>query len=170
MDSSNTNGRGIPAAEFYEFKELSLEEAEKQLTRFQEFIAKYRFMETSIVRRVAGLDEKLPEIEKTLQTVTFLEAEQDENLDVLYELDDTLYANAQVTASNTVCLWLGANVMLEYPVAEAKTLLTSKLEAAKETLKTCKEDLEFLRAQITTMEVNTARVYNHTVELKRRQK
>jgi hypothetical protein len=48
-----------------------------------------------------------------------------------------------------VFLWLGANVMLAYPIAEAEEMLTEKLEAARRSLGHCEEDLEFLREQIT---------------------
>lgn len=81
-----------------------------------------------------------------------------------YELNETLYAKAEITPSNTVYLWLGANVMLEYTTDEAIVLLTQRLSDAKESLATCEEDLEFLRENITTMEVNTARVYNWDVQ------
>lgn len=57
--------------------------------------------------------------------------------------------------------------MLEYTFEEAKDLLTSKLDTAKNSLKNTLEDLEFLRSQITTMEVNTARVYNWDVKQRR---
>jgi hypothetical protein len=39
--------------------------------------------------------------------------------------------------------------MLSYPIAEAEVLLGSKLGAAKQNLKNCEEDLDFLREQIT---------------------
>ena len=57
--------------------------------------------------------------------------------------------------------------MLEYPLDEARDLLTEKLSKAKQSLKEVNEDLEFLREQITTMEVNTARVYNWDVKKRR---
>lgn len=60
--------------------------------------------------------------------------------------------------------------MLSYPVEEAKTLLTGKLTAAKESLSNCEEDMDFLRQQITTLEVNTARLYNYEVTMKRKEK
>lgn len=44
--------------------------------------------------------------------------------------------------------------MLEYTYEEAKDLLTSKVASAKTSLKNTIEDLEFLRDQITTMEVS----------------
>jgi len=44
--------------------------------------------------------------------------------------------------------------MVAYPIEEAKTLLTEKLASQKKSMQTCQEDLEFLREQVTTMEVN----------------
>lgn len=68
-----------------------------------------------------------------------------------FELNDTLYARATVSPADTeeVYLWLGANVMLAYPLGEAETMLDEKLRAAESSLKNCEEDLEFLREQIT---------------------
>ena len=41
--------------------------------------------------------------------------------------------------------------MLSYPIAEAVALLESKLCVAQDSLKTCEEDLDFLREQITVI-------------------
>lgn len=60
--------------------------------------------------------------------------------------------------------------MLEYTTDEAIELLNQRLSAAKTNLKTCEEDLEFLRENITTVEVNTARVYNWQVQKRREQR
>lgn len=57
--------------------------------------------------------------------------------------------------------------MLAYRLPAAVSLLRSKLEAAQKNLLTVIEDLEFLREQITIMEVNTARVYNWDVKRRR---
>lgn len=57
--------------------------------------------------------------------------------------------------------------MLSYPLEEAIELLETKLKGAKKSLENFKEDLEFLRDQITTMEVNTARVHNWDVARRR---
>lgn len=85
-----------------------------------------------------------------------------------------------------VYLWLGANVMLSYPVNEAETMLQSKLTGAEQSLENVEEDLDFLREQITvcirsgavrlsanilqTLEVAIARVYNWDVTMKRKEK
>lgn len=57
--------------------------------------------------------------------------------------------------------------MLAYKIPAAVTLLRSKLNAAQGSLASVIEDLEFLREQITVMEVNTARVYNWDVRRRR---
>uniref|UniRef100_A0A3Q3AZ09 Prefoldin subunit 3 n=1 Tax=Kryptolebias marmoratus TaxID=37003 RepID=A0A3Q3AZ09_KRYMA len=61
-----------------------------------------------------------------------------------------------------------ANVMLEYDIDEAQALLEKNLSTASRNLETLEEDLDFLRDQFTTTEVNMARVYNWDV--KRRSK
>lgn len=57
--------------------------------------------------------------------------------------------------------------MLSYKIPQAIALLKSKLESAESSLTSVIEDLEFLREQITVMEVNTARVYNWDVKRRR---
>lgn len=57
--------------------------------------------------------------------------------------------------------------MLLYPLSEAILLLSSKLQTAKKSLRTTITDLEFLREQVTVMEVNFARVHNWDVKRRR---
>ena len=52
--------------------------------------------------------------------------------------------------------------MLSYTLAQAQELLTGKLSSAQQNFSNVVEDLEFLREQITIMEVNTARVNKNT--------
>ena len=58
--------------------------------------------------------------------------------------------------------------MVEYPIAEAESVLKGNLDTAVEHLGQVSEDLQFLKAQITTVEVNIARVFNHDVKARRR--
>ena len=79
-----------------------------------------------------------------------LGSQQDsEPIEATFELNDTLYAKAHVPPTEEVYLWLGANVMLAYPLPEAEKLLESKLDSATQNLANCEEDLDFLREQIT---------------------
>lgn len=164
----------------------SAADVEPTLRRFQEMIAKYQFMEANVSKRAAGLREKLPEMESTLSTIRFLrrrkakleEGDDDDDdeavadLETTFSLNDTLYAKAKIAPREIeeVYLWLGANVMVAYPLAEAEEMLKGRVEKAEETLKACDEDMEFLRVQITTVEVATARVYNWDVVEKRKRK
>ncbi|RAL10335.1 tubulin-binding prefolding complex subunit PAC10 [Aspergillus homomorphus CBS 101889] len=173
-----TNPRGIPAAPFIDNVTdyvSSRSEVEPTLRSFQEMISKYQFMEVNTTKRAQGLRDKIPDIKKTLEMVRFLASRKDTSttpLETNFELNDTLYARATVSPADTdeVYLWLGANVMLAYPVDEAATMLTEKLAAARLSLGNCEEDLEFLREQITTLEVATARVYNWDVVQRRKDK
>ncbi|KAJ4861930.1 prefoldin subunit domain-containing protein [Trichoderma breve] len=174
-DETPTNPRGIPYAPFVDKVEdyvSTRDDVEPTLRNFQEMISKYQFMELNLQRRMTGLREKIPDIQKTLDTVQFLKLRKEETdpIETTFELNDTLYARANIPPTEEVYIWLGANVMLSYPVDEAETLLTSKLSAAKTSLANCEEDLDFLREQITTMEVATARVYNWEVVQKRKEK
>lgn len=57
--------------------------------------------------------------------------------------------------------------MLSYPLSTANDLLTAKLASAQTSLTNVKEDLEWLRDQITVTEVNVARVFNWDVKRRR---
>ncbi|MCJ1350322.1 MAG: peptide chain release factor 1 [Icmadophila ericetorum] len=174
-DAAPTNPRGIPYAPFVDKVEdyvSSRAEVDGTMKSFQEMISKYQFMEVNIQRRLQGLKEKIPDIQKTLDTVCFLATRKpdSEPIEATFELNDTLYAKAHIPPTEEVYLWLGANVMLAYPIPEAEELLDTKLATAKNNLANCEEDLDFLREQITTLEVATARVYNWDVTQKRKEK
>ncbi|KAI0321146.1 Prefoldin subunit-domain-containing protein [Amylostereum chailletii] len=190
------NPRGIPKALFINDVEEYLggpeAEADKVLSALQDALAKYRYMESNLTQRRQGLEDKIPDIKKTLSMVEYLrdrregkkaataddedgledDEEDDEDdkskpLQTTFELADTLYAEAELEDTDAVYLWLGANVMLSYKIPVAIDLLRSKLSAAQTTLNNTIEDLEFLREQLTVMEVNTARVYNWDVKRRR---
>ncbi|VUC23670.1 unnamed protein product [Clonostachys rosea] len=174
-DATPSNPRGIPYAPFVDKVEdyvASRDDVEPTLRSFQEMISKYQFMEVNLQRRMTGLREKIPDIQKTLDTVRFLKLrkEETEPIETTFELNDTLYARANIPPTEEVHIWLGANVMLSYPIDEAEVLLGSKLTTAQTSLSNCEEDLDFLREQITTMEVAIARVYNWEVVQKRKDK
>ena len=67
-----------------------------------------------------------------------------------------LYPNS----SGKVALWLGANVMVEYTYEEAIKLLGKNLMNAEAKIKETEDDIDFLKDQTTTTEVNLARIYN----------
>lgn len=166
-----TNPRGIPNAPFVENVEEFVPPGEVELTlkKFQEMISKYKYMEVHLLQRKKNLELKVPELKKTLEMVQFLVSknESGESIDTQFELNDTLWAKASIKPEGKVCLWLGANVMLEYSTTEASDLLLEKNEMATQRLIEVSEDLDFLRDQITVMDVNTARIHNWDVKNRR---
>ena len=57
--------------------------------------------------------------------------------------------------------------MVEYTFEDALKLLNKNLTNAQLKLKSTEEDINFIKDQITTLEVNMARVYNAGVYLKK---
>ncbi|CAM9867610.1 unnamed protein product [Discosporangium mesarthrocarpum] len=126
-------------------------------------------METNLDRVSQSMKEKVPEIERSLDLVRHLKEQQakKETLRSHYSLSDTLFSKAELSCNGQVCIWLGASVMVEYSYEEAIDLLQGNLANALEKQKTTQEDLDFLRSQSITVEVNMARIYNYDV-LRRR--
>jgi len=169
-----TSTSGIPQAIFVENVDefMSMEEnqsAETVLQRLDEQHTKYKFMESQLVTKKTRLKYQIPDITTSLDIVKHMQANKDstEPMQTRFQMCDTLYMKATVPPSKTVNLWLGANVMLEYSLDDAVSLLNKNKEAAVKSLAQVEEDLGFLRDQTTTVEVNMARVYNWDV--KRRQ-
>jgi len=126
-------------------------------------------MELNLLARKKRLQTQVPDLNSSLEMVTMLTSKKDSSkpLQSRFLLSDQVYCTAEVPPTETVMLWLGANVMLEYSIKEAEALLSKNLNTAQKNLKEIEEDLGFLRDQYTTTEVNMARVYNW--EVKKRQ-
>ena len=178
FDSTEKNARGIPQAPFIEnVNEIIKDPSDFELcfNKFQERLSKYKFMQESKLATIKQLKTRIPDLENTLKICQSLRNhsdegdESDEPILLHYQLNDTLYTKAQVDipedrADLKVGLWLGADVMLEYPIDEAIELLKKKLADSEQSLTVSTEDVEFLRENITTMEVNCARLYNWDVQ------
>jgi prefoldin subunit 5 len=84
------------------------------------------------------MKQKLPDIKKALEMVTFLkERSKDKSAPIKtkFALCENVWANASVkNDSGTVCLWLGADTMVEYPYDEAIELLKKNLSNAEKYL------------------------------------
>lgn len=165
------NPRGIPQAPFIASVEDyadNPEDASMLLSKLQELFQKYQLMQAATQQRANSLDRKIPDLRHSLEALLFIQSKYTA-FDTRYELNDTVFAKARVEPVESVWLWLGANVMLEYSVEDGRNLLQIKLQDAIDDQLRCKEDLEYLRENITTVEVNTARVINWRVG-KQRQK
>mmetsp|Transcript_9922 Transcript_9922/g.12331 ORF Transcript_9922/g.12331 Transcript_9922/m.12331 type:complete len:128 (+) Transcript_9922:242-625(+) len=124
-------------------------------------------MENQLIRQKASLKAKNPEIKRTLEMVVLLKQKHDgddKTVDTNFLVSDNIWAKAKVpNTTGKVGLWLGANVMVEYTFADALQLLGKNLSNAQQKLTDTEDDLDYLKEQTTTTEVNIARVYNQGV-------
>jgi len=165
------NPRGIPAAKFIEdvTEFLKSTTIEASLGALNELYSKYKYMEGTFVQSKAAYKGKIPELQQTLELVRLMKAKraEGEELETNYSLCDTIYAKAKVDLeADKVALYVGAKVLIEYTVDEAEELLSTQLQQAEAKLAELSEDLFFLRGNSITVEVNMARLFNHSVKLK----
>jgi prefoldin subunit 5 len=172
-DDDKSNTRGIPSAPFIEdvdgYVAKQSKDIDTVLKELNMLYGKYKFMESQLVSQKRNMLQKIPEIESALTALRRLLKRQDDDEPELvhYEITDAMWAQAKVKRTETCFLWLGANVMLEYPLLEAEQLLTRNVGNARVTLADLTKDLDFLKDQITISEVNIARVHNHRIKLKK---
>ncbi|KAG8048971.1 hypothetical protein GUJ93_ZPchr0009g1566 [Zizania palustris] len=165
--------RGIPAASFVEDVETYLRQAgldvNSGLAFLQERLQQYKIVEMKLLAQQRDLQAKVPDIEKCLEIVATLQAKKalGEALTADFELSEGIYSRAKIEDTDSVCLWLGANIMLEYSCDEANALLKKNLENAKASLEVLVADLQFLRDQQTITQVTIARVFNWDVHQRR---
>ncbi|EQC39011.1 hypothetical protein SDRG_03963 [Saprolegnia diclina VS20] len=169
------NERGIPCAIFVEDVAafVGADPVEGIVGALQQLYSKYKFMETNLTKSKQSFKTKIPDTEKDLAMLEHLMAsrEKDEPIETHFSLADNVFANATIDADvQTVCIWLGANVMVEYSFEEALALLQGNLSTATSRLSQIESDLGFLRDQIITTEVNMARIFNFDVRRRRQEK
>jgi prefoldin subunit 5 len=165
------NPRGIPQAPFFEdvssFVTESKENPKDLLIKFKEMFSKYRFMDAHTAQRETTLLGKEAEINKSIEVLNhvLVQKKAKENTEIVFELNETLYAKGEIAhTEEKAYIWLGANVMVEYPIAEALDMLQEKSASCKMILETLREDKNFLREQITALEINIARLHNYIVQ------
>ena len=119
-------------------------QAEVVLRRLNEQHSKYKFMEFNLLSKKKRLRTQIPDLKRSLVMIEKLQ-NQKETFDTEYLLSEQVFMKAEIEPTDTVCLWLGANVMLEYKLEDAKTLLTNNIAAATKNLGFVEHDLDFLR-------------------------
>lgn len=162
---------GIPKAECLDDMDEFMAREENQtidaaLKNLDEQHSKYKFMELNLLQKKQRLKSQIPEIKTSLEIIKLLKLKRDssEDMETRFVLSDQVYSKAVIPPTERVCLWLGANVMLEYSLEGAEELLCKNLQTATRNFTELNSDLDFLRDQITTTEVNMARLHNWNVK------
>jgi hypothetical protein len=170
---------------------------ESAIGALNELYSKYKYMETSFEKSKNIYKSKVPDIEQTLELCKLMIYKQENGEDMItnYSLSDTLYTKASVDLdegffffsgcllpsrsffvfssfscrwfAGVVYLWIGAGTMVEYKLAEAVELLEQQLVSSHAKIEELQEDLYFLRGNSITVEVNMARLFNHSVKLRK---
>jgi len=170
-----TSFSGIPESQFIDDVEEYMkgeEKAEDKIKALDEMHQKYKFMENSLITRRKRLKNQVPDIKSSLVMIKKLRERKEENatLDTQFLLSEQVFAKAQIPPTEKVCLWLGANVMLEYSLDDAEELLSKNLNSAEVNLQQISFDLDYLRDQMTITEVTMARLYNWDVKKRKEKK
>lgn len=126
---------------------------------------RFKFTESQFQKYKASMAGKLPEIEKAIELIGHLKTARDEAVRTKFMLTEGVFIEAVSEERDVVYLWLGANTMVEYSYDEALALLTRNYENAKRNVDTYAADLEFIKDQITMIEVNLARLHNYKVKV-----
>jgi prefoldin subunit 5 len=123
-------------------------------------------MEAKLLQQKRSMSQKVPEIQLAIDSLEYIGSKNGDEVKTSFEVSECAIVQATITKPENVLLWLGANVMVEYPHAEALELLQKNLIAAKTSNSDIISQLGFLKDQITTCEVNVARIHNWKVEQK----
>jgi hypothetical protein len=135
---------------------------EDLLSALQTMHSKYKLMESSLVENRKSLKARIPGIQASLDAINALIARSVEGggdgepFSTFFAVAEQVHAKAVVAPTGKACLWLGANVMLEYTYEEAQALLRANLEAAVSKDAEQLVDLDFVREQVVMVEVRGA--------------
>jgi len=137
------------------------------IDRLQQQLSKYQTMERALLSRLARIEAVLEEVGLSLEAICRVSSMEQETV-YRYELGPTLYGEALLgEREGRFGLWLGANVMVEYPEKEALSILEKRQSEQELSKLRTEHDVEYCRKQRTTVEVALARLYNFGLALKK---
>lgn len=180
-DLKDVNPRGIPKAQFIDLNDTKItSNLELTVANVQQNLQKYEFMLKSKDQQLKSITDITKDIKTNSKVIDTLIAQNEESddeddesefQDIQYELEDGLFAFASIpkkSTTNTVSLWLGSGILMEFTYEEAQQILNEKSVVYTNKINEIMEDIEFLREQITTLQVNMSKVYNYSVLQKRK--
>ena len=172
MATSKGTPLNIPEAEFIDdikARAPKVEDAEQLYREKTELMQKYRLLESHFLEKQQQLKRNRPSVVENLTAVQKLAALAGKGeTKTHFQLSDSLYSTATISSDSTVCLWLGANIMVEYPFNEAEELLKQNLAALDAQITEVGNNLIFLRDQIITTEVTLSRIVNYMIQLNKK--
>ncbi|CAL6093790.1 Prefoldin_subunit 3 [Hexamita inflata] len=162
----NYNTRGIPRAVFFENVATFVAncgDVSHSILDLENKLAQYNLMFQSLDNQRNTLRNSLPSLHNTLESLEFVQ-EKGEDVIFYHQLVDGIYVKARINNNKKVGIFLGSNVMVDYTVEEAKNLIQENIRNVEKQIKDCELNLEFLKEQITIIEVSVSRVFNYDVQ------
>ena len=127
-------------------------------------------MESQLVKQKINKINQREEMKKNITACKYLKKQQEAGCNQIktqFEVSDQLYSEGTISEFETVAIWLGANVMMEFPINEAIEFLEGRIVISTEKIDVLQSDIDFTREQMNIIEVNRSRVYNAGVKVKK---
>ncbi|KAI6231288.1 Prefoldin subunit 3 [Aphelenchoides besseyi] len=163
----------IPKADVVEDVETYLKQQNMSLEDAQKFVEdryrKYKTVEANMNERTTRLVANLPDFNRALEYISVCRQAQEKGkteVEMLCKVEENSYQRFRITDLQNVVLVLGCNTFAEFSLDEAEKLLKENVSGIEKTLAKLREDLDFVRDQITTSEVAIAHFYNFGVRNK----
>ncbi|KHN84306.1 putative prefoldin subunit 3 [Toxocara canis] len=173
-DEKRVSKRGIPEVQVLEDVEAYLKReggisVDDGVKRIENSYRTYKIVEQQMLTQKERVSSRMPDLKCSLEMLDVIEQKAAENkpLDVAYLLSDEVYTRMTAKKLDTVYLWLGANVMVEFTIEEARKVLQESYDQAAAAVDELEKELDFVRDQITTTEVNIAHVHNYGVHMRK---
>ena len=147
------------------------------MKKYDDMSKRYTVYERNMLENKKTLLEKETETEEAIAAIEQLQGraatatETDgDGVETMYEIANNVYGHASIELNGKVCLWLGADVMVEYTYDEALTILKETMTTIEENKGQLEEALAFVKKQLTVCEVSLARLHNYGVQEKKKKK
>uniref|UniRef100_A0AC35FJ39 Prefoldin subunit 3 n=1 Tax=Panagrolaimus sp. PS1159 TaxID=55785 RepID=A0AC35FJ39_9BILA len=155
--------------EYLKENKLSIEEAQQ---RVNTNLRKYKVVEQNLTAQKEKIEENEPEFAVGRELLAKMkEALEDENyewpMEIQYPLAEQIYAKAYVDKFETLTIVLGTGSFADITIEEADKMFTKNLNDINRLTSQLAEEIDFIKDQVTTSEVNVAHLYNYNVNLKK---
>lgn len=136
------------------------------LNEMREKLQQYSLAENRALNRHQTLSQQEVHLKKSLDCVMMLTAKKETEDDTVvdYALGANIFAKAKIPPTSRVSIWLGAEIMVQYDLDEAKEMLETNLKKCRESISGIHEEWTKIKDCKTTLEVSIARCYNFAVE------
>ncbi|XP_049848416.1 uncharacterized protein LOC126315221 [Schistocerca gregaria] len=160
--------QGIQKAEFIENVDEYIKSQDEAyeiiFNRLHQKFTSYKSLELRYTSQHNALQAKIPGIEKALEVLLYMKSNPaKKDIECDFELITGTYTTVSLNNTGTIFLWIGANLMVEYPINEALELLNSNKDNAEKAINSLKAGLKFLQEQIVIVQVSLARLHNWAV-------